>query len=48
MEKKYVILDIKEYERINAAIKLIYELSKGESSISSLTDIDEVEKILGI
>lgn len=48
MEKKYVILDIKEYERINAAIKLMSELSKGESSISSLTDIDEVEKILGI
>lgn len=47
-KEKYVILDIEEYERINAAIKLIYELSKGESSISSLTDIDEVEKILGI
>lgn len=47
-KEKYVILDIEEYERINAAIKLIYELSKGESSISSLTDIDEVEKILGV
>ena len=47
-KEKYEILDIEEYVRINAAIKLIYELSKGESSISSLTDIDEVEKILGI
>ena len=47
-KEKYEILDIEEYVRINAAIKLIYELSKGESSISSLTDIDEVEKILGV
>ena len=47
-KEKYEILDIEEYVRINAVIKLMSELSKGESSISSLTDIDEVEKILGI
>ncbi len=44
--EKYVILDINEYERTKAVIKLISELSKGTSS--SLTNIDEVEKILDI
>lgn len=47
-KEKYEILDIEEYVRINAVIKLMRELFKGESSISSLTDVDEVEKILGI
>ena len=47
-KEKYVILDIEEYERINAVIKLMRELSKGASLISSLADIDEVEKILGV
>ena len=48
--KKYVILDINEYERTNAAIKLISELSKGEKSAyeKGWTDIAKVEKILGI
>lgn len=47
-KEKYEILDIEEYVRINAVIKLMRELSKGASLISSLADIDEVEKILGV
>lgn len=47
---KYAIVDINEYERTNAIIKLMSELSKGEKSAyeKGWTDIAEVEKILGI
>lgn len=47
---RYVIVDIDEYEKTKAVLKLIGELSKGEQSAkeNGWTDISEVEKILGV
>lgn len=47
---RYVIVDIEEYEKIRAVIKLMGELSKGEQSTkeNDWTDIADVEKMLGI
>ncbi|MCU6762045.1 Phd_YefM [uncultured Roseburia sp.] len=47
---RYVILDIEEYERTEAALKLMGELAKGESSAQEKgwTDLAEVEKMLGV
>lgn len=47
---KYAIVDIEEYEKTKAVIKLMSELSKGEKSAQEKgwTNISEVEKILGI
>lgn len=45
----YVILDINEFEKINATIKLMNELEKGEQSAREKGWIksDEVKRVLG-
>ncbi len=47
---KYVIIDMEEYEKTKAAIKLIGELYKGEKSAQEKgwSDVADVEKILGV
>ena len=47
---RYVIVDMEEYEKTRAAIKMMGELSKGEKSAQEKgwTDIADVEKLLGI
>jgi len=47
---RYVIIDIEDYEKTNATIKLLTELSKGEKSgkDSGWMSIEEVEKSLGV
>ena len=47
---RYAILDMREYEKIQATIKLLSELAKGESSGLNLgwLSADEVEAKLGI
>lgn len=46
---RYAIIDIEEYEKTKAVIKLMSELSKGENSAKNMgwTDIDDVAKMLG-
>jgi len=47
---RYVIVDIEDYEKTNATIKLLMELSKGEKSgkDSGWMSIEEIEKCLGV
>ena len=47
---RYAIIDIEEYEKTRAALKLMNELSKGEKSAqeNGWTDIAEVEKLLAV
>lgn len=47
---RYVIVDLEEYERTQATIRLMNELAKGEKSAKEQgwIDIDDVEKILGV
>ena len=47
---RYAIVDIEEYEKTKAIIKLMGELSKGEQAgkENGWTDFAEVEKMLGI
>jgi prevent-host-death family protein len=47
---RYAIVDIEEYEKTQAVIKLMGELAKGEKSaqVKGWTDISDVEKMLGI
>ncbi|UKI51021.1 MAG: prevent-host-death protein [Clostridium sp.] len=47
---RYAIVDIDEYEKTKAVIKLMSELSKGEQSgkEKGWTNIADVEKMLGI
>ncbi len=47
---RYAIVDMEEYEKTKAIIKLMGELSKGEQSgkEKGWTDFAEVEKILGV
>lgn len=47
---RYAIVDIEEYERTKAVLKLMGELSKGEKSAQEKgwADIAEVEKMLGV
>lgn len=47
---RYVIVDMEEYEKTKAVIKLMGELSKGEKSAQEKgwKDITEVEKLLGV
>lgn len=47
---RYAIVDIEEYERTKAILKLMGEMSKGEKSAQEKgwTDIEEVEKLLGV
>lgn len=47
---RYAIVDIEEYEKTKAIIKLMGELSKGEQAgkEKDWTDFAEVEKMLGI
>ena len=47
---RYAIVDIEEYERTKAVLKLIGELSKGEKSAQEKgwAEIAEVEKMLGV
>ncbi len=47
---RYAIVDMEEYEKTKAIIKLMGELSKGEQSgkEKGWTDFDEVEKMLGV
>lgn len=47
---RYVIVDIEEYEKTKAIIKLMGELSKGEQAgkEKGWTDFAEVEKMLGV
>lgn len=46
---KYAIVDMEEYEKTQAVIKLMGELAKGEQSAKEKgwTDISSLEKILG-
>jgi len=46
----YAILDMREYEKINAAVKLIAELARGERSgqEQGWLTADEVEAALGL
>ncbi len=47
---KYAIIDIEEYEKTKAIMKLMSELSKGEQSAKSEDWIvfSDVEKMLGV
>ena len=47
---RYSIVDIEEYEKTKAVIKLMGELTKGEKSAQEKgwTDIADVEKLLGV
>ena len=47
---RYVIIDIEDYEKTNATIKLLTELSKGEKSgkDNGWMSTEEVEKSLGV
>ena len=46
---RFVIMDMTEYEKMKAALKLMEELSKGEQSAKEAgwLDVSEVEKRLG-
>ena len=47
---RYAIVDMEEYEKTKAVIRLMGELSKGEKSAQERgwADIAEVEKMLGV
>ncbi len=47
---KYAIVDMEEYERTQAVLKLMGELTRGEQSgkIKGWSDIAEVESLLGV
>jgi len=47
---RYAIVDMDEYEKTRAVIRLMSELAKGENSAKDegWTDIADVEKLLGI
>lgn len=47
---RYVVMDMEEYEKTRAALKLMSELARGERSGKEhgWTDIDDVERLLGI
>lgn len=47
---RYVLIDIEDYEKTNATIKLLTELSKGEKlgKDNGWMSIEEVEKSLGV
>lgn len=47
---KYAIVDIEEYEKLKATIKLLEELNLGKQSAESgkLTNINEVERLFGL
>lgn len=47
---RYAILDIKEYEKLHAELKLLSELEKGEHSAKEKgwLGLSEVEKKLGL
>ena len=47
---RYAILDIKEYEKLHAELKLLSELKKGEHSAKEKgwLSLSEVEKELGL
>ena len=47
---RYAIVDIEEYEKTRAVIKLMGELVKGEKTAQEKgwTDIADVEKLLGV
>ena len=47
---RYAIVDITEYERTKAVVKLMGELNKGETSAKAngWKDISYVEKMLGV
>lgn len=47
---KYAIVDMEEYERMQAVLKLMGELTRGEQSgkIKGWSDIAEVENLLGV
>ena len=47
---KYAIVDMEEYERTKATIKLMSQLAKGEASVKEggWIDGDDVQSLLGI
>ena len=47
---RYAILDMEEFERMQAKLKLLGELAKGENSAkeNGYLDASEVEKLLGV
>ena len=47
---RYAIVDMEEFEKTQATLRLLSELVKGEASAREKTspDISEVEKILGL
>lgn len=47
---RYVVIDMEEYEKTRATLKLMSELASGERSgkEDGWTDIDAVERMLGI
>jgi prevent-host-death family protein len=47
---RYVLVDIKEYEKLKASLKLMAQLAEGEQAgkDKGWLDIEEVERALGI
>ena len=47
---RYVLIDIEDYEKTNATLKLLTELSKGDKSgkDNGWMSIEEVENLLGV
>ena len=47
---RYAIVDIEEFEKIQATLKLMSELAKGESSSkeNKVLDISEIESFFGV
>lgn len=47
---RYAIVDMEEYEKIQATLKLMSELAKGEASAKEqgYLDISDVEELLGV
>ena len=47
---RYAIVDMEEYEKTQATLKLLSELAKGEASAKEkgYIELSEVEKVLGV
>ena len=47
---RYAIVDIEDFEKMHATLRLMSELAKGESSAKEkgYVDISEVEELLGV
>ena len=47
---RYAIVDMEEFEKTQATLKLLSELAKGEASVKEkgYIELSEVEKVLGV